>query len=134
MKDQNERQSTIVLCMVMIVPVVWAALLAASFLSQGLWAVMKGFTEAMNDPFHIQWVEDTPKCILFFIAAYGGGIGIYLSTKRNYRKREEHGCSTMIKTVGLRQGKFDIRREATKPLFFASSDIAYSVRNDTIKL
>ena len=93
MKDQNERQSTIGLCILLIVPVVWAALLAAPFLSQGLWGVLKGFTEAMNDPFHIRWVEDTPKSVLISLAAYGMGIGIYLSTKRNYRKREEHGSA-----------------------------------------
>jgi len=93
MKDQNDRQSTIVLCIVMIVPVVWAALLAAPFLPQGLLGMLKGFMEAMNDPFHIRWVKDTPRCILFFIAAYGMGIGIYLSTRHNYRKREEHGSA-----------------------------------------
>jgi len=33
------------------------------------------------------------QCILIFITAYGMGIGIYLSTKRNYRHREEHGSA-----------------------------------------
>jgi len=47
----------------------------------------------MDNPFHIQWVDDSLKCILLFVAAYGMGIGIYLSSKRNYRRREEHGSA-----------------------------------------
>lgn len=47
----------------------------------------------MKDPFHIQWVDNSPKCVLLFVAAYGMGIGIYLSTKRNYRPGEEHGSA-----------------------------------------
>ncbi len=66
---------------------VWAALLTAPSLAGGLPEILANLTAAMNDPFHIQWVDNTPKCILLFVAAYGMGIGIYLSTKRNYRRR-----------------------------------------------
>lgn len=47
----------------------------------------------MESPFHIIWHEDSIKTALFFIAAYGMGIGIFLSTKRNTRPREEHGSA-----------------------------------------
>lgn len=30
------------------------------------------------------------KAVLIFLTCYGLGIGIYLSTDRNYRRREEH--------------------------------------------
>ena len=42
---------------------------------------------------HIVWCEDSLKTVLIFIAAYAMGIGIYLSTARNYRRREEHGSA-----------------------------------------
>ncbi len=55
--------------------------------------ILENLTAAMKDPFHIQWVDNSPKCVLLFVAAYGMGIGIYLSTKRNYRPGEEHGSA-----------------------------------------
>ena len=47
----------------------------------------------MNHPFQIAWCEDSVKTVLIFIAAYGLGIGIYLSSRRNYRRGEEHGSA-----------------------------------------
>ncbi|MHB1314594.1 MAG: VirD4-like conjugal transfer protein, CD1115 family [Christensenellales bacterium] len=93
MKNSNDRQTTILLCVFLLIPVVWAALMVAPFLSQGLMDILTGFTEAMSNPLKIQWVADSPKCVLLFVAAYGMGIAIYLSTKRNYRRREEHGSA-----------------------------------------
>jgi type IV secretion system protein VirD4 len=76
-------------------------LLTAPSLSGGLPEILANLTSAMNHPFDIQWVANTPKCILFFVIAYGMGIGIYLSTKRNYRQREEYGsaCWGLVATV-----------------------------------
>ena len=93
MRHDETARSNLILFVVFLIPVVWAALLTAPSLSGGLPEILANLTSAMNNPFHIQWVEDTPKCILLFIAAYGMGIGIYMSTKRNYRRREEHGSA-----------------------------------------
>lgn len=38
---------------------------------------------------------------LIFLLAYGMGIGIYLSTRRNYRRREEHGSAKWGNTKAL---------------------------------
>ena len=93
MKRDETARSNLILFAVFLIPVIWAALLTAPSLSGGLPEILENLTIAMNDPFHIQWVDDSPKCILIFIIAYGMGIGIYLSTKRNYRRREEHGSA-----------------------------------------
>lgn len=93
MRRDKAAESDFILYAVFLIPVVWAALLTAPSLSGGLPEILDNLTVAINNPFDIQWVEDTPKCILLFIAAYGMGIGIYLSTKRNYRRREEHGSA-----------------------------------------
>ncbi len=93
MKCDETARSNLILFAVFLIPVIWAALLTAPSLSGGLPEILENLTIAMNDPFHIQWVDDSPKCILIFIIAYGMGIGIYLSTKRNYRRREEHGSA-----------------------------------------
>lgn len=73
--------------------VVWAALTVAPFLSDGLAGIVKGLTHSMNNPINIQWCADSPKAILAFLAAYGTGVGVYFSTRRNYRRSEEHGSA-----------------------------------------
>lgn len=37
--------------------------------------------------------EDSVKTVLIFLLAYAMGIGVYFSTRRNYRRREEHGSA-----------------------------------------
>lgn len=76
-----------------LIPVVWFALLIAPAVSGGLAEIAGYLPAAMNAPFQIQWCEDSAKTALFFLAAYGMGIGIYLSTRRSYRRGEEHGSA-----------------------------------------
>ena len=93
MRRDETARSNLILFVVFLIPVVWAALLTAPSLSGGLPEILANLSKAMDNPFDIRWVGDTPKCILLFIAAYCLGIGIYLSTRRNYRRREEHGSA-----------------------------------------
>jgi len=93
MRRDKTAESDFILYAVFLIPVVWAALLAAPSLSGGFPEILANLTIALNNPFNIRWADNTPKTILLFIAAYGLGIGIYLSTKRNYRRQEEHGSA-----------------------------------------
>ena len=54
---------------------------------------MTSLMNAMNDPFHIELCEDSVKAVLVLLLCYGMGVGIYFSTRRNYRRREEHGSA-----------------------------------------
>ena len=47
----------------------------------------------MENPFNLIWCENSIKTILIFICFYVLGISIYESTKKNYRRREEHGSA-----------------------------------------
>jgi len=76
-----------------LIPVVWAALLAAPTVAGGLPDILQNLAAALNNPLQIEWCGDSLKTVLFFIAAYGMAIGIYLSTRRNTRPREEHGSA-----------------------------------------
>ena len=73
--------------------VVWLALLVAPIMGGGIASIIVNFGEVMNHPFRIQWCEDSLKTVLLFVSAYGLAIGIYLSSVRNYRRREEHGSA-----------------------------------------
>lgn len=94
MKSPNEDKLTeYILIGFGIIPVILAALTVAPFLSDGLAGIVKGLTHGMNSPISIQWCADSPKAILVFLAAYGTGVGVYFSTRRNYRRSEEHGSA-----------------------------------------
>jgi len=92
MRRGSPKQS-IALCAFGLIPVIWAALLIAPSVPGGLPDIIQGFTAAMGDPLHIIWCGGSLKTVLFFIAAYAMGIGIYFSTRRNTRPREEHGSA-----------------------------------------
>ena len=76
-----------------IIPAVWLGLLIAPAVSGGLMEIITQFPIMMENPLKITWCEDSLATVLVFIFAYAMGIGIYLSSARNYRKREEHGSA-----------------------------------------
>lgn len=76
-----------------IFPAVWLALLVAPSISGGLQGVVIYLPQAMNHPFQIAWCEDSPRAVFLFLAAYGLGVGIFLSTRHPYRRGEEHGSA-----------------------------------------
>lgn len=76
-----------------VVPVIWLALLFAPFLHGGLSNNLKQITNALNHPLDIMWVKDSPRTILLFLVLYMMGIGIYYSTRKHYRRGEEHGSA-----------------------------------------
>ena len=73
----DEKQTEKVLLLLLLFPVIWAALLAAPFSSEGLSGIIQGFTDGMNHPFDIQWCEDSLKTIFIFVVCYGLGVGFH---------------------------------------------------------
>ena len=90
-EDSNE--TYVILFIVGIIPVIWLALLFAPYLYDGISNNLQQLTQALNQPFQIQWVEDSPRTIFLFLGAYAIGIALYYSTKKNYRFGEEHGSA-----------------------------------------
>ena len=91
-EDKFSRTNVILYCLGLI-PTVWLGLLAAPVIGAGLPNLIRNLAVVFSNPFHIVWCEDSVKAVLVFICAYAMGIGIYLSTARNYRRREEHGSA-----------------------------------------
>jgi len=89
----NDRQAAVILSLIGIIPVVWLGLLIAPSVKGGLPEILTSLMNAMNAPFHIELCEDSVKAVLVLLFCYGMGVGIYFSTRRNYRRREEHGSA-----------------------------------------
>ena len=93
MNRDNEKQSEIILALLGIIPIVWISLLIAPFVKEGLPSLFSRLGEIFDNPFHISLCKDSLKTVLIFLLIYGMGIGIYFSSKKNYRRKEEHGSA-----------------------------------------
>ena len=93
MKRDSDKRSAIILSLVGVVPVVWLALLIAPSVDGGLVEIVKNLSVSFDNPFNIVWCEDSLKTVLILLLCYCMGIGVYLSTQKNYRRREEHGSA-----------------------------------------
>ena len=87
------KRASLILCLFGVLPVVWLGLAIAPAASGGLPAMISRFTEVMNRPAQIELCEDSLKTVLILLLIYGLGIGVYLSSRRNYRRGEEHGSA-----------------------------------------
>ena len=90
--DKFSQQNILLYCLGTI-PVAWLALRIAPFMEDGLPGLIRNFGAAMSRPFYITLCGNSLKTILVLLLCYGLAIGIYLSTQRNYRRREEHGSA-----------------------------------------
>ena len=90
MKREN---NPLVLCLFGIFPVVWLGLLIAPAAHGGLPEIVARFPAVMNDLFHIELCGDSLKTVLVLLCAYGLAVGVILSSRRNYRRGEEHGSA-----------------------------------------
>ena len=92
MKKENNH---FVLCLFGILPVVWLGLLIAPAAHGGLPEIIARFPAVMNAPFHIELCGDSLKTVFVLLSAYGLAVGVILSSssRRNYRRGEEHGSA-----------------------------------------
>ena len=77
----------------MLIPAIWIALLIAPYMDEGLIYAIPYLSEALNHPFAIQWTDSTLKTIGIFLVIYVLGVGMYLSSAKNYRRTEEYGSA-----------------------------------------
>lgn len=91
MKDAKKEE--FIFLGLLIIPIIWMAILIAPYMDQGLIYALPHFSEALNHPFDLHWSSNTFKAITIFMIAYLLGIGIYLSSAKNYRRTEEYGSA-----------------------------------------
>ncbi len=93
MRHDKFSKQNIVLYILGTVLAAWFGLLSAPCLKDGLVGLIRDFGVITQNPFKIQLCEGSLKTVLIFVGIYGLGIGVYLSSSRNYRRREEHGSA-----------------------------------------
>lgn len=90
---KNDRTTDYILIGFFVIPIIWLAVLIAPYMDRGLIGALPYLSNAINHPFSFHWCKDTFKTIFIFLLIYGIGIGIYYSTRRNYRRQEEYGSA-----------------------------------------
>ena len=76
-----------------VIPVIWFALLIAPITSGGLSTILNNLQNVLNNPFSITIVKNSKRTILIFLLIYLLAILVYESSKKNYRRNEEHGSA-----------------------------------------
>ena len=90
---RQDKNTCILLCLLGAISAAWLGLLIAPAVPGGLPQIIIAFPAAMNDPFHITLCEGSLKTVHLFLCAYGLGLVVYFSARRNYRRGEEHGSA-----------------------------------------
>ena len=91
-RDKLSKQS-LLLYLLGTISVVWIALLIAPHVKDGLIGIVNNFDTVMSSPFQILWCANSVKAVLILLFCYAIGIGIYISSDKNFRRREEHGSA-----------------------------------------
>lgn len=76
-----------------IIPVIWLSLIVAPYIHDNIFDMFDNIMNSIATPFKIRLVSDSLEVAIIFIFTYFIGIMLYLSTKKNYRKKEEHGSA-----------------------------------------
>lgn len=93
MKNGSIRKEAIIITLLGCIPVIWLALLVAPFAEDGLAGALINSDKILKDPFDIRICEGSLKTDALFLAVYIMSICIYHTSRRNYRKGEEHGSA-----------------------------------------
>lgn len=120
MKKDNHTEEIIFLG-ILIIPVIWIALLIAPFIHKGLFNAMDDIFNAFDNPFSITWCSDSLRTVAIFLLIYLLGVGIYLSSLRNYRKKEEYGSAKWGNTK-------QVNKKYADPKYFENKLVSQNVR------
>lgn len=73
--------------------VAWAALIVAPALGEGAGAVIARLCEAARDPLQIQIADNSAAAVVAALGIYVACAAVWWSSRRNWRRREEHGSA-----------------------------------------
>lgn len=98
---RRDRSGEVALAILGIPLVIWIGLLLAPSLLGERAQLLSGLVASMENPFVIEVIEGSLKVVLILLAAYGLAIGVFFSTRRNWRRREEHGSAQWGETKSI---------------------------------
>ena len=97
----DNKKEPIIFYIIGLIFTIWFAIAITPSLDGGLPQIIKDFPNIVENPFNLVLKKETLKNIIVFNCIYILCIGLYISSKKNYRRREEHGSAKWgnIKTI-----------------------------------
>ena len=122
LKRQSETKTLIILFICLSPVVVWLALIISGCYREGnnLFELLERMTIALENPMEITLNEYSLKTVLVFLFFYAMGIGVYFSSRENYRLGEEHG-SAKWGVVSQIVRRYEDRRDISRNLIFSQN-------------
>lgn len=90
---QTNRAGGLLGCLLLYIPVVWAALLLAQSLGGSLPEILENLTASLEHPFDLHWTKYSPISILACTGAYVMALCVYSANQGRTRDGEEHGSA-----------------------------------------
>lgn len=115
-RTHSEKQDWII-WVLMLLPVVWAAVLAAQTYTGNLLTWIDALEAAMSTPFRLKWTPDTLRFVAIFVGAYGLCVLYHYATRRNLRSGEEHGSAEWGDVNGIRKKYEEAKYQFSNRLF-----------------
>ena len=99
--NQDNKKILRILYVFGIIPVIWISLLIAPYLSSGIVEITNNLNKIFENPFSIVICENSIKAVLIFLLIYILSILMYETTRKNYRRNEEHGSAKWGNSISL---------------------------------
>lgn len=92
--NAHEKNSELVIIYLLgAVPVTWFGLLIAPYSDEGIVNIISHMNDILENPYHIEVNGSSIRTVLLLLVMYAFGIGVYLSSRKNFRRGEEHGSA-----------------------------------------
>ena len=115
MVEKNDN-TTIIACIFGAILTIWIALLIAPYVDNGLVGIINNLSNITDNFYDIKLCKNSLNTVLFFLLFYFLGIATYYSTRKNYRKREEHGSAKWGNSRNIRNKYKDKQIDKNKLL------------------
>jgi len=89
----NNNKDEYLIYIIGIIPVIWLSLIVAPYINDNIIDMLENIINNLKTPLKIRIVNDSLKVTILFLLTYFIGIILYLSTRKNYRRKEEHGSA-----------------------------------------
>ena len=99
--EEDKKRQIIILSIIGIIPIIWIALLIAPYSNDGISSIIKNNNQIFNNPFNIKICENSLDTVLFLLVIYIGGIVLYFSTRKNYRRNEVYEETLFHKSINV---------------------------------
>lgn len=123
---KRDRTGDAVLAALGVPLVIYLALLIAPALTGERAHLLMGLLDAIENPASITLVDGSLKVVVIALFAYALGIGIYYSTRRNWRRREEHGSAAWGEAARIMR-RYRDRKPANNKIFTSHFRLGFDV-------